>query len=191
MAHKGLLEYEDLAEWHATVEQPVSLEYDGLDVHKCPSWTQGPLFLQQLAILKTMDVTDARSQLPRLPAYMDRVREARIRRPRGILRRPRIRRGPHRHAPLRRLRPEARRADRRSRIPRTPPRRSRRWRARLHRHRSGRGQPHRARRGTPAKSATSASDTPTSATPPTSTQWTQRATWSLQPPAAAGSAHPP
>ena len=41
MAHKGLLEYEDLAEWHATVEQPVSLEYDGLDVHKCPSWTQG------------------------------------------------------------------------------------------------------------------------------------------------------
>ena len=58
LAHKGLLEYEDLAEWHATVEQPVSLEYDGLDVHKCPSWTQGPLFLQQLAILKTMDITE-------------------------------------------------------------------------------------------------------------------------------------
>ena len=58
MAHKGLLEYEDLAEWHATVEQPVSLEYDSLDVHKCPSWTQGPLFLQQLAILKTMDITE-------------------------------------------------------------------------------------------------------------------------------------
>ena len=57
MAHKGLLEYEDLAEWHAAVEQPVSLEYSGLDVHKCSAWTQGPLFLQQLAILKTMDVT--------------------------------------------------------------------------------------------------------------------------------------
>ncbi|MYC08293.1 MAG: gamma-glutamyltransferase family protein [Chloroflexi bacterium] len=55
MAHKGLLSYEDMAEWHAAVEQPVSLEYGDLDVHKCSSWTQGPLFLQQLAILKTMD----------------------------------------------------------------------------------------------------------------------------------------
>ena len=55
MAHKGLLSAEDFAEWHAAVEQPVSLEYNGLDVHKCSSWTQGPLFLQQLAILKTMD----------------------------------------------------------------------------------------------------------------------------------------
>ena len=56
VAHKGLLTAEDFAEWHAAVEQPVSLEYDGLDVHKCSSWTQGPLFLQQLAILRTMDV---------------------------------------------------------------------------------------------------------------------------------------
>ena len=54
--HKGLLTLEDFAEWHATVEQPVSLDYNGLDVHKCSTWTQGPLFLQQLAILKTMDI---------------------------------------------------------------------------------------------------------------------------------------
>ena len=55
-AHSGLLSYEDMAEWHATVEDPVTLSYRGLDVHKCSSWTQGPVFLQQLAILEGFDL---------------------------------------------------------------------------------------------------------------------------------------
>jgi len=55
-AHAGLLSYEDLAEWQATVEEPVSLDYRGLQVHKCSSWTQGPVFLQQLAILEGFDL---------------------------------------------------------------------------------------------------------------------------------------
>jgi gamma-glutamyltranspeptidase/glutathione hydrolase len=55
-AHAGLLSYEDMAEWHATVEEPVSLTYRGLDVHKCPPWTQGPVFLQELAILDGFDL---------------------------------------------------------------------------------------------------------------------------------------
>ena len=55
MAHKGLLTLEDLAEWSAVVEEPVSLEYGDLDVHKCSSWTQGPTFLQHLSILRTMN----------------------------------------------------------------------------------------------------------------------------------------
>jgi gamma-glutamyltranspeptidase/glutathione hydrolase len=55
-AHAGLLSYEDLAEWYATVEEPVSFNYRGLDVHKCPPWTQGPVFLQQLAILEGFDL---------------------------------------------------------------------------------------------------------------------------------------
>jgi len=54
--HAGLLSYEDMAEWHATVEQPVTFNYRGLDVHKCSSWTQGPVFLQQLAILEGFDL---------------------------------------------------------------------------------------------------------------------------------------
>ena len=54
--HRGLLSYEDMAEWHADVEEPLSLEYNGLDVHKCSSWTQGPVFLQQLSILRELDV---------------------------------------------------------------------------------------------------------------------------------------
>jgi len=55
-AHTGLLSYEDMREWHATVEEPVSLTYRGLEVHKCPPWTQGPVFLQQLAILEGFDL---------------------------------------------------------------------------------------------------------------------------------------
>jgi gamma-glutamyltranspeptidase/glutathione hydrolase len=55
-AHTGLLSYEDMAEWHAAVEDPVTLNYRGLNVHKCSSWTQGPVFLQQLAILEGFDL---------------------------------------------------------------------------------------------------------------------------------------
>ena len=52
----ALLTYEDLAEWRARVEDPVTLNYRGLDVYKCSSWTQGPVFLQQLAILQNLDL---------------------------------------------------------------------------------------------------------------------------------------
>lgn len=55
-AHTGLLSYEDMAEWHATVEEPVTFNYRRLDVHKCSSWTQGPVFLQQLALLEGFDL---------------------------------------------------------------------------------------------------------------------------------------
>ncbi len=56
MAHTGLLSYEDFAEWNAELEAPATLEYEGLSVHKCSTWTQGPTFLQHLAILRTMDL---------------------------------------------------------------------------------------------------------------------------------------
>ena len=55
-AHTGLLSYDDMAEWHAAVEEPVAYTYKGLEVHKCSSWTQGPVFLQQLAILEGLDL---------------------------------------------------------------------------------------------------------------------------------------
>ena len=55
-AHTSLFSTEDFAKWRATVEQPVTLNYRGLDVHKCPPWTQGPVFLQQLAILEGYDL---------------------------------------------------------------------------------------------------------------------------------------
>lgn len=56
IARKGLLSYDDLAEWYAKIEEPVVYNYRNLDVHKCSSWTQGPVFLQQLAILEGYDL---------------------------------------------------------------------------------------------------------------------------------------
>jgi gamma-glutamyltranspeptidase/glutathione hydrolase len=52
----GLLTASDFAEWHATLEEPVHYNYRGLDVYKCPPWTQGPVFLQQLALLEGYDL---------------------------------------------------------------------------------------------------------------------------------------
>ena len=55
-AHTGLLSYEDMADWRAELDEPVTYNYRGLDVSKCPSWTQGPVFVQQLAILQGFDL---------------------------------------------------------------------------------------------------------------------------------------
>ncbi len=55
-AHTGLLSCEDMAAWHAEVEEPISYTFEGLEVHKCSSWTQGPVFLQQLALLEGFDL---------------------------------------------------------------------------------------------------------------------------------------
>jgi gamma-glutamyltranspeptidase / glutathione hydrolase len=54
--HGGLLAYDDLAGYRARVEEPVSLDYRGLDVFKCGPWSQGPVFLQQLALLEGIDL---------------------------------------------------------------------------------------------------------------------------------------
>jgi gamma-glutamyltranspeptidase/glutathione hydrolase len=56
--HSGLLSLADLAEWRATLEEPVAFNYRGLEVYKCPTWTQGPVFLQQLAILQGYNLAD-------------------------------------------------------------------------------------------------------------------------------------
>ena len=52
----GLLRYEDLAAFHCEVEEPVSVDYHGLDVWKCGPWTQGPVFLQMLRLLEGFDL---------------------------------------------------------------------------------------------------------------------------------------
>ena len=52
----GLLTKEDFATRQAKVEEPLSMNFRGLDVFKCSSWTQGPVFLQQLALLDGYDL---------------------------------------------------------------------------------------------------------------------------------------
>jgi gamma-glutamyltranspeptidase/glutathione hydrolase len=50
--HRGLLTADDFCQWSATVEDPVSYDYHGHTVLKCGPWSQGPVFLQQLALLR-------------------------------------------------------------------------------------------------------------------------------------------
>ena len=56
VAHKGLLSQQDMADWQAEVEEPATMQYRDMVVNKCPSWTQGPTFLQHLSILSHFDL---------------------------------------------------------------------------------------------------------------------------------------
>lgn len=63
-SHAGLLSRDDFADWHAEVEDPISIKYRNLDVHKCSSWTQGPVFLQQLRLLEGFDLKEMGHNTP-------------------------------------------------------------------------------------------------------------------------------
>ncbi len=54
--HGGLLCAQDFADWHASIEAPLTFDYHGTTVLKCGPWSQGPVLLQQLALLAGMDV---------------------------------------------------------------------------------------------------------------------------------------
>ena len=54
--HRGLLAAEDFAGWSASIEDPVAYDYNGHSVLKCGPWSQGPVLLQQLALLRGFDV---------------------------------------------------------------------------------------------------------------------------------------
>jgi len=54
--HRGLLTADDFAGWQATVEDPLRYDYGEYTVLKCGPWSQGPVFLQQLALLKGLDL---------------------------------------------------------------------------------------------------------------------------------------
>ena len=54
--HSGLLAEEDLRGWGATWEEPLSVDYHGLEVFKAGPWSQAPVFLQQLRLLEGFDL---------------------------------------------------------------------------------------------------------------------------------------
>jgi len=54
--HRGVLGADDLAGYAAHVEDPLTYDYHGWTVAKCGPWTQGPVFLQALALLKEVDL---------------------------------------------------------------------------------------------------------------------------------------
>jgi gamma-glutamyltranspeptidase/glutathione hydrolase len=55
-ANGGLLTLEDLAAFTTRIEEPASRTYRGTTVFKCGPWSQGPVFLQQLALLEGFDL---------------------------------------------------------------------------------------------------------------------------------------
>jgi gamma-glutamyltranspeptidase/glutathione hydrolase len=54
--HRGWLRAGDLAGFEASIEPPATLEYRGYTVCKTDQWGQGPVFLQQLALLAGFDI---------------------------------------------------------------------------------------------------------------------------------------
>jgi len=50
--HRGVLTGDDMARWQATIEEPLTYDYGRYTVCKAGIWSQGPVMLQQLALLK-------------------------------------------------------------------------------------------------------------------------------------------
>lgn len=52
----GLFTEADLANWKVKIEEPLHINYKGIDVYKLQEWTQGPVLLQSLNILENFDL---------------------------------------------------------------------------------------------------------------------------------------
>lgn len=54
--HRGVLTAHDMANWSASYDTPATYDYHGYTVAKAGAWSQGPVFLQTLALLKGLDL---------------------------------------------------------------------------------------------------------------------------------------
>ncbi|WP_420395620.1 gamma-glutamyltransferase family protein [Nioella sp.] len=54
--HKGVLTGQDMANWRASFEAPISVDHAGWTAWKCGGWTQGPVLLQALQMLRGDDL---------------------------------------------------------------------------------------------------------------------------------------
>jgi len=52
----GLITKEDLANWKVILEEPVMIDYKGIEVYKLTHWVQGPAMLQSLNMLEEFDL---------------------------------------------------------------------------------------------------------------------------------------
>ncbi|HEX6133159.1 MAG TPA: gamma-glutamyltransferase [Longimicrobiales bacterium] len=66
----GLFTMEDLANWEVKLEEPLSINYKGIDVYKLQPWQQGPVMLQALNIAETIDL---KSMGYNTPQYMHTI----------------------------------------------------------------------------------------------------------------------
>jgi gamma-glutamyltranspeptidase/glutathione hydrolase len=52
----GLITLDDLAKWKPIEEEPLHVNYKGIEVYKMQQWTQGPVLLQSLNMLENVDL---------------------------------------------------------------------------------------------------------------------------------------
>jgi gamma-glutamyltranspeptidase / glutathione hydrolase len=52
----GLITMNDLANWKPVEEEPMHVNYKGIEVYKLQQWTQGPMLLQSLNMLENFDL---------------------------------------------------------------------------------------------------------------------------------------
>jgi len=69
----GLITMQDLAKWKPIEEEPLMVNYKGIDVYKLKQWTQGPVLLQALNILENFDL---KSMGYNSPKYIHTVYQA-------------------------------------------------------------------------------------------------------------------
>jgi gamma-glutamyltranspeptidase/glutathione hydrolase len=54
--HRGVLTADDMAKWQPRIEKPLTYTYRNYEIQKAGVWSQGPVMLQQLALLKGFDL---------------------------------------------------------------------------------------------------------------------------------------
>jgi gamma-glutamyltranspeptidase/glutathione hydrolase len=69
----GVFAYEDLANYHGSIEKPATTSFHGYDVFKPGPWNQGPVLLQTLNILEGIDL---KTPGPESAEYLHQVHEA-------------------------------------------------------------------------------------------------------------------
>jgi gamma-glutamyltranspeptidase/glutathione hydrolase len=69
----GLITKADLANWKPIEEEPMQVNYKGIDVYKMQQWTQGPSMLQVLNILENFDL---KSMGYNSPSYIHTIYQA-------------------------------------------------------------------------------------------------------------------
>ena len=52
----GLFAIDDLRNWRVKIEEPLSVNYKGIEVYKLAEWTQGPVLLQALIMLEQINM---------------------------------------------------------------------------------------------------------------------------------------
>ena len=71
--HGGLLRYDDMANWNATVEAPLTVDFGRFTLAKCGFWSQGPAFLQQIGMLRHAGLEH---HAPHTAGFVHRITEA-------------------------------------------------------------------------------------------------------------------